>query len=97
MEYERGQKSYSEAVGVPYEDNIFTTGRAGYLNFKVVSEEYDCYLKDMSEYELLREVSGGIIGIYANTNTYTNIKGGTGIFGAEVDSKLYWSCGVWQY
>lgn len=97
MEYERAQKSYSAAAGLPYADNIFTTGRAGYLNFKVVSEEYDRYLKDVSEYELLREVSGGIIGIYANTNTYTNIKGGTGIFGAEVDSKLYWSCGVWQY
>ena len=28
---------------------------------------------------------------------YTNVKGGTGIFGAEVNSKLYWSCGVWIY
>ena len=82
--------------GIPY-DNIFTTGHAGYVNFKSVSYEYDRYLKDVAQFELLREMSSDIIGIYNNTNTYTNIHGGTGIFGAEVNSKLYWSCGIWIY
>lgn len=89
-------KTFYNAMGLPY-DNIFTTGHAGYVDFKMVSDEYDLYLKDVAQMELLREVGSDIIGIYADTNHYSNIHGGTGIFGAEVDNKLYWSCGVWRY
>ena len=62
-----------------------------------MSDEYDLYLKDVAEYELLNEIGTDMVGIYGNTNVYTNIQGGTGIFGAEVDNKLYWTCGVWKY
>lgn len=93
---EDAEKMFAVAAGLPY-DNIFTTGHAGYVNFKFVSEEYDHYLKEVAEYELLHDISTDIVGIYRNTNIYTNIRGGTGIFGAEVDNKLYWSCGVWSY
>ena len=96
IDLEISKKIYYATQGIPY-DNIFTTGHAGYVNFKSVSYEYDRYLKDVAQFELLREMSSDIIGIYNNTNTYTNIHGGTGIFGAEVNNKLYWSCGVWIY
>ena len=96
IDIEKNKKIFYNLQGIPY-DNIFTTGHAGYVNFKSVSYEYDRYLKDVAQFELLREMSSDIIGIYNNTNTYTNIHGGTGIFGAEVNSKLYWSCGIWIY
>ncbi len=95
--FELADKKSAEIMGQPYKDNIFTTGHAGYVNFKAVSEEYDRYLRDVAGAEILRDVSTDIIGIYGNTNTYSNIIGGAGVFGAEVDNKLYWSCGVWQY
>ena len=96
IQMEKSDKMFAEAAGQPY-DNIFTTGHAGYVNFKFVSDEYDHYLKDVAEYELLYDIGNDIVGIYSNTNIYTNIQGGIGIFGAEVDNKLYWSCGVWSY
>ena len=83
--------------GLEYADNILTTHHAGYMEFKTVSKEYDLYLKDLAEFDLLHNVSNDIIGIYNNTNTYTNIQGGTGVFGAEKKTKFYWTCGVWQF
>lgn len=97
IQFEQAAKQVAKIMGNPFKENIFTTGRAGYLNFKFVSDEYDLYLKDVAEYELLNEIGTDMVGIYGNTNVYTNIQGGTGIFGAEVDNKLYWTCGVWKY
>lgn len=94
--WEKTMQLFYSVQGISY-DFFLTNGHAGYVNFKSVSDEYDRYLKDVAERELLREVSSDVVGIYNNTNTYTNIQNGTGIFGAEVNSKLYWSCGVWIY
>lgn len=91
------QEKYTGMLyGRPYEDSILSSGRAGYVLFKTVSHEYDRYLKAVAEYELLHEVSTDIVGIYQNTNTYTNIKGGVGIFGAEFNQKYYWTNGTWD-
>ncbi len=86
----------NKSMGIPYEDNILTTGQAGYLQFLTVSPEYDRYLKDVAQFELLQE-STDIISIYRNTNIYSNIEGGIGIFGACVEQDLFWSCGVWEF
>ena len=48
------------------------------------------------EAELLKE-STDIVGIYNNTNNYTNIQGGTGIFGSCDEQDFFWSCGVWKF
>lgn len=86
-------KIYNEE---PYAYNIITNGRAGYIVFKIVSPEYDRYLKEVAQYELGSEVSTDIIGIYRNTNTYTNIKGGVGIFALETIYRYYWTNGTWN-
>lgn len=91
------EKYWGIVFGRPYEDSILSSGRAGYVLFKVVSHEYDRYLKEVAEYELLHEVSTDIVGIYQNTNTYTNIKGGVGIFGAEINFRYYWTNGTWNF
>lgn len=89
-------REMNKSMGIPYEDNILTTGQAGYLQFLTVSPEYDRYLKDVAQFELLQE-STDIISIYRNTNIYSNIEGGIGIFGACVEQDLFWSCGVWEF
>lgn len=89
-------REWSRLKGIPYEDNILTTGQAGYLQFLTVSPEYDKYLKDVAQFELLQE-STDIISIYRNTNIYSNIEGGIGIFGASIEQHFYWSCGVWKF
>ena len=91
------EKTVAMAQGKEYEENLLTTNLAGKVVFKIVSDEYDCYLKDVAEYELIRNIGTDIVGIYANTNTYTNISGGTGIFGAEITNHFYWTCGEWQF
>ena len=85
----------------PYGDNILldksgVDRKAGYLEFWTVSPEYDKYLKDVAQYEMLQE-STDLVGIYHNTNIYTNIEGGTGIFGANIAQTFYWSCGIWIF
>ncbi len=99
-DFHRAAIDYSEIAGLSHNEAecawLFDD-RAGYIQIKAVSDEYDHYLKDVANYELSTDVSSDIICIYNNTNTYTNIHGGTGIFGAEVNSKLYWSCGIWIY
>ncbi len=83
--------------GLPYEPSMIRTGEAGYLRFAFVSEEYDRYLKDLLLYDLLHNVSTDIVGIYDNTNLYSNIEGGVGIFGAKNETQYYWTCGNWQF
>lgn len=90
------EKVKAQAEGVPYADNILTTRQVGYLQFLIVSTEYDKYLKDVAQSELFLE-STDIVGIYDNTNIYTNIQGGTGIFGAQIPQPLNWTCGVWKF
>ncbi|MBR1538336.1 MAG: DUF4249 family protein, partial [Bacteroidales bacterium] len=96
--YHRAELQYDTTAGIPHdteECHCLFDNNVGYVHFKAVSEEYDNYLKDVLQTDLLRETD--VIGIYRNTNHYTNIQGGTGIFGAEIDEKYYWTCGVWQY
>ena len=68
-----------------------------YIVFKYVTKEYDLYLKDVAQYELLHDVSTDIIGIYDNTNLYTNIVGGVGILGMETVSAYDLENGSWHY
>lgn len=79
-----------------WEHSYLFTGKAGYLNFKCVSDEYDRYLKDVLQFQMLHEAGTDIVAIYDNTNIYSNIKGGIGVFGAEVEQNFYWTCGVWK-
>lgn len=50
----------------------------------MVSLEYDRYLRELAQQELIENENADIAGIYSNTNVYTNISGGTGIFGFEI-------------
>ena len=70
---------------------------AGKMRFTAVSPEYDRYLLDVMQYQLLHEIGTDVIGIYDNTNIYTNVQGGIGIFGAMCDASAFWTCGVWQF
>lgn len=97
--FHQAEITFDKIAGIPHntaECAWLFNDRVGYVNIKAVSSELDHYLKDVAEYEFLQEVSNDVIGIYRNTNHYTNIQGGTGIFGAEVNSQLYWTCGVWN-
>lgn len=71
--------------------------RFGRMRFVAVSEEYDHYLQDVIQYEMLHVIGTDIVGVYDNTNIYTNIQGGTGIFGSAVETTQAWSCGVVGY
>ena len=94
---QRYEQALSEGLlGIPYPDNILLNGKAGFLRFWVVSPEYDKYLKDVALAEMLKE-NTDIVGIYNNTNSYTNIQGGTGIFGSCDEQDFYWTCGVWTF
>ena len=74
---------------------LFDSNEVGLVHFMTVSDEYDHYLRDIVAYELVHKMSTDVIGIYSNTNHYTNVKGGTGIFGAAIETKQNWTCGVW--
>lgn len=89
--------SICDEYGIPYKSDFLDTDLVGKLRFKIVSEEYDHYLKDVMSYHLLHEESTDIAAIYDNTNVYTNIEGGTGVFGAAVEITHYWSCGTWVW
>ena len=83
--------------GLPYEEpERIMTEEAGKVVFKRVSAEYDLYLKDVMQYHLLHDVGTDIIAIYDNTNIYSNIEGGVGIFGSESEVSFYWTCGSWN-
>ena len=83
-------------TGLPPEEFLLN-GEVGKLVFKRVSEEYDHYLKDVMQYHLLHNVGTDIIAIYDNTNIYSNIEGGVGIFGAEYETRFDWTCGTWNF
>lgn len=55
-----------------------------HIRAKMVSLEYDRYLRELAQQELIENENADIAGIYSNTNVYTNISGGTGIFGFEI-------------
>lgn len=74
---------------------LFDSNEVGLVHFMAVSDEYDHYLRDIVAYELTHKMSTDVIGIYSNTNHYTNVKGGTGIFGAAIEIQQNWTCGVW--
>ena len=84
------------AMGLPPEENLLSY-EVGKVVFRRVSEEYDHYLKDVMQYHLLHDVGTDIIAIYDNTNIYSNIEGGVGIFGAEYETCLEWTCGTWDF
>lgn len=84
--------------GLPHDEDAcrwLFDENVGHVHFLVVSDEYDHYLKEMSQYELLHDKGTDIVGIYQTTNLYTNVKGGTGVFGAAQEYVLNWTCGVW--
>lgn len=95
--WEQFVQARCQVLGLPFEPTMITTGKAGFLRFEFVSEEYDLYLKDLLLYTLLHNVSTDIVGIYDNTNRYSNIEGGVGIFGAKHEKQYYWSCGTWKF
>lgn len=97
ISYEEWYRACCEAWEIPYKVTILATGLVGKLEFKVVSEEYDRYLKDVMTYCLLHEKGTDIAGIYDNTNIYTNIGGGVGVFGAAIVTRHDWSCGSWVW
>ena len=86
-----------EVQGLPFKPTMLSTGLAGFLRFELVSDSYDRYLKDLLLYSLMHDVSTDIVGIYDNTNIYTNIDGGVGVFGAKIEKQYYWTCGTWQF
>lgn len=90
-------QGYCEASGIPYKLNILSTGIVGKLEFMAASEEYDHYLKDVMTYRLVHENSTDVAGIYDNTNIYSNIEGGTGVFGAAIVTRQDWTCGSWVW
>ena len=85
--------------GIPHDEEacrwLYDNSGVGLVHFMTVSEEYDRYLQELVLHELLHDVGTDVIGIYSNTNHYTNVEGGTGIFGAAIDLKKNWTCGVW--
>ncbi|MCR5245902.1 MAG: DUF4249 domain-containing protein [Bacteroidales bacterium] len=87
--------------GIPHDEEacrwLYDNSGVGLVHFMTVSEEYDRYLQELVLHELLHDVGTDVIGIYSNTNHYTNVEGGTGIFGAAIDLKKNWTCGVWDY
>ena len=94
------QVTVDAVAGIPHdttECNWILKGLAGKMRFTAVSPEYDRYLLDVVQYQLLHEIGTDVIGIYDNTNIYTNIQGGAGIFGATCDTSLFWTCGVWAH
>ena len=62
----------------------------GYVSFMAVSEVYDNYLQEAIYYQQLKE-STEMSSIYLRDNIYTNIVGGIGIFGAQMEQKMQWS------
>ena len=62
----------------------------GYLEVSSVSEDLDTYMLDTYERLLLQE-SSDLSSIYLRDNSFTNIHGGLGIFGAKCSRKYQWS------
>ena len=61
----------------------------GYLESISVTDDYDRYLREAIAYQLKQE-SADLSTIYQSENIYTNINGGIGIFGAQIETVLQW-------
>ncbi len=61
----------------------------GIIVVSVVSDDYDRFLLDVIKEQLLSE-SADLPSIYLRENTYSNIKGGVGIFGAKTERIVGW-------
>ncbi len=70
-------------------DGIDVKSNDIFMVFSYVSEEYDHYLKDYISYMDNKE-SSDLTSIYQRDDMYTNIEGGTGIFGAKLVFKGVW-------
>ena len=95
-QYHIVEDMYYTIIGVPYdpaECEWVTKGHAGRLRFLIPNYEYDRYLRSVEQYRLLHETGTDIVGIYDNSNIYSNIRGGTGIFGSFTEITTLWSCG----
>ncbi len=67
----------------------------GYIEVSAVTSELDEYLVDAHHKKELQE-SSDLSAIYIRDNTYTNIVGGLGIFGARTVRRYQWS-GEYEY
>ena len=67
----------------------------GYLEITTVSRDLDEYLQDAYYNQQLQE-SSDLSTIYLRDNSFTNIHGGLGIFGAKCSRKYQWS-GEYEY
>lgn len=67
----------------------------GYLEITTVSRDLDEYLQDAYFNQQLQE-SSDLSAIYLRDNSFTNIHGGLGIFGAKCSRKYQWS-GEYEY
>lgn len=67
----------------------------GYLEITTVSRDLDEYLQDAYLNQQLQE-SSDLSTIYLRDNSFTNIHGGLGIFGAKCSRKYQWS-GEYEY
>lgn len=61
-----------------------------YVEFCSVSEEYDCYLKEVVSFELkLDHIAGNdFSSLYDHHSVYTNVQNGIGIFGAVLREEI---------
>lgn len=95
-QYHIVEDMYYTIIGYPYdpaECEWVTKGHVGRLRFLIPNYEYDRYLRSVEQYRLLHETGTDIVGIYDNSNIYSNIRGGTGIFGSFTEITTLWSCG----
>ena len=67
----------------------------GYIEATTVSKDLDEYLQDAYYMQQLQE-SSDLTTIFLRDNSFTNIHGGLGIFGAKCSRKYQWS-GEYEY
>ena len=62
----------------------------GYIEVSAVSKDFDDYLMDAHERQQIQQ-SSDLTTLYLRDNSYTNITGGLGIFGARTVRRYQWS------
>ena len=67
----------------------------GYIEVSAVSKDFDDYLMDAHERQQIQQ-SSDLTTIYLRDNSYTNIVGGLGVFGARTVRRYQWS-GEYDY
>ena len=67
----------------------------GYIVVSAVSKDFDDYLMDAHERQQIQQ-SSDLTTIYLRDNSYTNIVGGLGVFGARTERRYQWS-GEYDY